>query len=125
MQEFRRGDIVYVDLGQRVNSSVQTGIKMCLVLSNNRSNHYSKILSVCPMTSKSKDNPVHVKVRIGDVHGHFTKDLECLAEQITTVDKRQVLSKMGKIKEDTSVFKKINEALCLQLGLKTDGRENK
>ena len=77
------------------------------------------------MTSKLKDNPVHVKVKIGDVQGRFTKELECLAEQITTVDKRQVLSKMGKIKEDASVFKKINEALCLQLGLNADGRENK
>ncbi len=125
MKEFRRGDIVYVDLGHRVNSSVQAGVKMCLVLSNNRSNHYSKILSVCPMTSKLKDNPVHVKVKIGDVQGRLSKEFECLAEQITTVDKRQVLSKMGKIKEDTLVFKKINEALCLQLGLKTDGRENK
>ena len=43
------------------------------------------------------------------------KDSDCLAEQITTVDKRQIVSKVGHIPEDSKVMQAINKALCIQL----------
>lgn len=115
MKDIKRGDILYIDLGQHVNSSVQSGMRPCIVMSNNVNNRYSTTLCVCPFSGKIKENPVHVKVKPSDVKGYFLKDSDCLAEQITTVDKRQIVSKVGHIPEDSEVMRAINKAVCIQL----------
>lgn len=115
MKDIKRGDILYIDLGQHVNSSVQSGLRPCIVMSNNVNNKYSTTLCVCPFSGKIKENPVHVRVKPSDVKGYFLKDSDCLAEQITTVDKRQIVSKVGHIPEDSEVMRAINKALCIQL----------
>ena len=117
MREFKRGDIIYVDLGHHANSSIQSGMRPCIVLSNNISNHYSTNLCVCPFTGKLKDNPVHVKVKPSDVQGRFLKESDFLAEQIVTIDKKQVVSKVGRIPEDSEIMQAINKAVCMQLGI--------
>lgn len=117
MKEIKRGDIVYVDLGQHGKSSIQSGMRPCIVLSNNKSNRYSTNLCVCPFSGKLKDNPVHVKVKPSDVNGYFLKESDCLAEQIVTIDKKQVVSKVGHIPEDSEIMQAINKAVCLQLGI--------
>lgn len=117
MTEFKRGDVIYVDLGQHANSSVQSGMRPCLVVSNNKSNKYAPILCVCPFSGKIKDNPVHVKVSPEDVNGYFLKDSDCLVEQIVTIDKKMVVSKVGHIPEESDIMGKIDAAMCLQLGL--------
>lgn len=117
MKEIKRGDVIYVDLGQHGNSSIQSGMRPCLVLSNNKSNRYSTNLCVCPFSGKLKDNPVHVKVKPSDVKGYFLKESDCLAEQIVTIDKRQVLSKVGHIPEESAIMQAINKAVCMQLGI--------
>ena len=115
MKDIKRGDILYIDLGQHANSSVQSGLRPCIVMSNNVNNKYSTTLCVCPFSGKIKENPVHVKVKPSDVKGYFLKDSDCLAEQITTVDKRQIASKVGHIPENSEVMRAINKALCIQL----------
>lgn len=117
MNNIKRGDVIYVDLGQHANSSIQSGMRPCVVLSNNKSNRYSTNLCVCPFSGKLKDNPVHVKVKPSDVQGYFLKESDCLAEQIVTIDKKQVVSKVGHIPEDSEIMQKINQAVCVQLGL--------
>ena len=117
MKDIKRGDIIYVELGQHANSSIQSGMRPCVVLSNNKSNKYSTNLCVCPFSGKLKDNPVHVKVKPSDVQGYFLKESDCLAEQIVTIDKKQVVSKVGHIPEDSEIMQKINEAVCMQLGM--------
>lgn len=117
MKEIKRGDVIYVDLGQHPDSSIQSGMRPCIVLSNNKSNRYSTNLCVCPFSGKLKDNPVHVKVKPSDVQGYFLKESDCLAEQIVTIDKKQVVSKVGHIPEDSEIMQKINRAVCVQLGI--------
>ena len=117
MTEFKRGDIIYVDLGQHGNSSVQSGMRPCIVVSNNKSNKYAPILCVCPFSGKIKDNPVHVKVKPSDVSGYFLKDSDCLAEQIVTIDKKMVVSKVGHIPDESAIMGKINAAMRMQLEL--------
>ena len=117
MKDFKRGDIVYVDLGQHANSSVQSGMRPCIVVSNNKNNLYSTNLCVCPFSGKIKENPVHVKVKPSDVRGCFRKISDCLAEQIVTIDKKQVISKVGHVPEDSPIMRAINRAMCLQLGI--------
>ena len=117
MKDIKRGDVIYVELGQHANSSIQSGMRPCVVLSNNVNNRYSPNLCVCPFSGKLKDNPVHVKVKPSDVQGYFLKESDCLAEQIVTIDKKQVVSKVGHIPEDSEIMQKINRAVCVQLGI--------
>ena len=117
MKDIKRGDVIYVDLGQHANSSIQSGLRPCVVLSNNINNRYSTNLCVCPFSGKLKDNPVHVKVKPSDVDGYFLKESDCLAEQIVTIDKKQVVSKVGHIPEDSEIMQKINRAVRMQLGM--------
>ena len=117
MRNIKRGDILYIELGQHANSSVQSGMRPCVVVSNNVNNRYSTTLCVCPFSGKLKENPVHVRVKPSDVNGYFLKESDCLAEQITTVDEKQIVSKVGHMPEDSEIMKKINRAMCLQLGM--------
>ena len=117
MKDFKRGDVIYVDLGQHVNSSVQSGMRPCVVLSNNKSNRYSTNLCVCPLSGQLKDNPVHVKVKPSDVEGYLLKESDFLAEQIVTIDKKQGVSKVGHNPDNSELMQKINEAVCMQLGM--------
>ncbi len=120
MKLIKRGDIIYLDLGQHARSSVQSGIRPCLVVSNDRSNRYSKVLNVCPFSVKEKVNPVHVYIKREDVSGYFQQDSYCMLEQITTIDKRKIISKVGSIKSDSEAMKIIDERLLLQFGLLMD-----
>jgi len=61
-------------------------------------------LCVCPFTTKIKDNPVHVKVVPKDVVGYLEKELEILPEQVVTIDKRMIMSKVGHIPEESDVM---------------------
>lgn len=117
MLRVKRGDVIYVNLGQYKGNSVTTGMRPCLVLSNNKSASSSKTLCVCPFTTKMKDNPVHVKVVPKDVVGYLEKESEILPEQVVTIDKRMIMSKVGHIPEESDVMKVINYAVCLQFGL--------
>ena len=116
--ELRRGDIVYIDLGQHPGSSIQSGLRPCLIVSNNRNNKFSTTINVLPFTARIKDNPVHVVVHPKNVTGYFDRKSDCLAEQITTVDKKAVISKIGRIESDSKVMYEINNAIRLQVGLR-------
>ena len=117
MKEVKRGDVLYVDLGQHPNSSIQSGMRPCIVVSNNKDNHYSPNICVCPFSGKLKKNPVHVRVSPSDVKGYFMKESDCLVEQIVTIDKKKVISKVGHVLEESEAMKAINQAICVQLGI--------
>ena len=51
MKQIIRGDVIYIDLGQYPKSSVQSGVRPCVVVSNNANNKYAKVLCVCPCLS--------------------------------------------------------------------------
>ena len=76
-----RGDIVYVELGQHIKSSVQSGLRPCIVVSNNKANRESKTLSVVPCTSKicKLNVPTHVYLEVENVAGYLERDSLALA----------------------------------------------
>ena len=119
MKEIKRGAIIYVDLGIHPNSSIQSGIRPCVVVSNNKNNRQSKVLSVCPCTTKiDRGNiPTHISLNTLQVKGRFEKDSTILVEQITTIDKRKVISIMGQVESKSGVMDLIDRALFLQLGM--------
>lgn len=52
----KRGDILYVDLGAKYRGSVQGGTRPVVVISNNRANKYSTVITVVPLSSLSVKN---------------------------------------------------------------------
>lgn len=116
-RNLKRGDVIYADLGEHPKCAVQSGNRPCIVISNEKSNRYSSIYNVLPCTGKIKENPVHVRILPQNVHGYFEKESDILPEQITTIDERQIVSKVGHLPEDSKVFHQINKALIKQLSL--------
>lgn len=119
----KRGDIVYAVLLGVPGSSVQKGERPCLVLSNNKSNQYSTILNVYPLTRKIKHNPVHVVITPEDVMGYLASESDFLGEQPTTIDRKQVTSKVGHIDEDSEAMRVCEEAIAKQFAFRFIGKE--
>lgn len=92
MESINRGDIYYVDFGTNVGSE-QGGIRPAIILQNNRGNYYAPTVMVAPITTAKKHKlPTHVPVYPKD--GMKVTSI-ALYEQIMTVDKSRLLSKIG------------------------------
>ena len=48
----KRGDIYFVDFGENIESNKQCGIRPAVIVSNNRANKHSPVITVVPLTSK-------------------------------------------------------------------------
>ena len=115
---YKRGQILYVDLGHKPEG-VQGGLRPCVVVSNDASNHkYAPQITVCALTTKLKNNPVHVIVKPDDIKGYsLLKESDFLPEDITTVFKNKVCATMGYIPRNAEIMNQINYVLAKQLGL--------
>lgn len=93
-QSVRRFEIWFAELGNHYGSSVQSGSRPVLVMSNDVANHYSSTLTVIPMTTvmKKLELPTHIPVSESDcqMYGSHTylRESIALAEQVTTIDKK-------------------------------------
>lgn len=124
MKRYKRGDVVLVNLERRAKGSVQFGIRPCVIISNYITNsERSRILNVIPLSSKEKNIPVHVRIATDDINGFLSEDSYCMVEQIRTIDKCQVLGKMGHIKDESGVMKQINKAMITQFEMITNMEE--
>ena len=64
--KIRRGDILYVDMGEEYEGSIQGGMRPMVVVSNNLANKFSPVITVVPLTSrtyKKRYLPTHVLIR--------------------------------------------------------------
>lgn len=48
--KIRRGDILYADLGVQYQGSMQGGMRPVVVVSNNRANRHSTVITVVPLS---------------------------------------------------------------------------
>lgn len=86
----KRGDVYYVDFGHNIESCKQSGIRPAVIVSNNRANVYSPVITVVPLTSrihKKRSLPTHVYIPRGCGTG-LPKSSMALAEQVETIDKK-------------------------------------
>ena len=79
--------------------------------SNNENNRYSSTINVIPLTAELKSLCVHVLVEEYLECGLKEKSM-LLPEQLTTIDKSQLKSKVGKL--STTYMKKIDKAIDIQ-----------
>ena len=115
---YRRGQVLFVDLGKGA-PGLEGGLRPCVVVSCDKSNHgRSPQITVCPLSSKLKQIPVHVQIRPEDVKGYSLKTVSDLQpEGIQTIPKSAVRGELGYIPDDSSVMQKVDFAISMQLGL--------
>ncbi len=117
MADIKRGNIFYADLGAEYQGSMQGGIRPVVVISNNKANRYSTVLTVVPLSSKiskKQDLPVHVLVPSRKIRG-LVQDSVALCEQVTALDSRQIIEYIGTV--DAETLLRITEAVQVQVGV--------
>ena len=108
-----RGDIWLAELPDGIGS-VQGGIRPVIIISNNVGNSFSTTVTVACITSQCKrpDIPTHVMIS----SPFLQMDSEILLEQIMTVNKSQLTTRIGKVSGEDQ--ERIDEAARIQLGIK-------
>lgn len=94
-----RGHIVMADL-PNMGTSVQCGLRPCIVVSNNKANMYSPNVIVVPLTSRNKKPlPTHYTMLPSKNNGLKVAST-VLAEQILTLSKTMIKRVIGKVEEE-------------------------
>lgn len=112
-----RGDIYYIDFGAAGNTHKQKGIRPAVIVSNNKNNGSSPVVTVVPLTSKTKKKryqPTHVQIPKKCCTG-LTRPSMALAEQLETLDKSCLKDKIGEISNDV-IMEAITVAVLIQVG---------
>lgn len=113
----KRGDIYFVDFGENHNSYKQSGIRPAVIVSNNKANTSSPVITVVPFTArvwKKKYLPTHVQIPLKKSSG-LNKPSMALAEQVETLDKKYLGERIGEI-SDNLIMDAITVALQIQIG---------
>lgn len=117
MKEIKRGDILMVELPNNENSNIQSGFRPVLVVQNNIGNRYSPTVIVVPLTSKIKklEMPTHELIEEKEAIGLKVNSM-VLCEQITTIDKKKVKNKIGRVLSN-EVMEKVTRACAISLAI--------
>lgn len=97
--DIKRGEIYYADLGAPVGSE-QGGERPVLIMQNNVGNRHSPTVIAASITSRQNKTslPTHVFLHAGA--GNLPCDSVVLMEQIRTIDKRRLKSKVGRLNKE-------------------------
>ena len=108
------GDICYVDFGENVGSE-QDGIRPAIIIQNDKGNEYAPTTIVASITSQEKRYlPTHVTVK--PYQSGLDKISTIMFEQIRTIDKGRIKSKVGHIDTDW-LIEKIKKSLTISLNM--------
>ena len=110
----KRGDIYLVDFGYANGTFKERGVRPAVVVSNDKANAFSPVITVVPLTSrvgKKPGQPTHVFLEA--VCSGLKMDSMALAEQVGAIDKAQMVRKVGALPD----MEKIEKALQVQMGL--------
>lgn len=110
---YKRGELYYADLSPVIGSE-QGGVRPVLILQNDVGNRYSPTVIVCAITSKitKAKLPTHVELSAGQFG--LIKNSVALLEQLRTLDKRRLKTKVGELNEQA--MRKIERATLISLG---------
>jgi len=113
-----RGMIVLADLGRHINDSIQGGVRPVVVVSNNRCNRHSSVITVVPLSSRiysKKNMPTHVFVNANENEG-LDRHSIALCEQVTILPVNKIIDvRYGRLNDD--VMDEITEAVQIQIGV--------
>ncbi len=95
-------EVWFAELGDHYGTSVQSGNRPVLVISNDVANRNSPIITVIPLSSKLKklELPVHIVLTEDDcelLRDEHLEDSILLVEQITTIDKTALFNRFCRV----------------------------
>lgn len=109
--KIKRGDIFMADLGSVIGSE-QRGIRPVIVIQNDVGNERSSTVIVAAITSRNKKAlPTHITMKAKCLR----KPSTVLLEQIRTIDKQRLRSRLGHAAERDMI--KIDDALRISLNI--------
>lgn len=111
---FKRYDIWMAHLPTGSNTHVQYGFRPVLVVSNDRANKYSPVVTVIPITSKLNKRQLPTHVFLQDTG--LERSGLALCEQILTLDKSCLKRRVGFIYKEFDRLA-ICHVLAVQLGM--------
>lgn len=108
-----KGDIWYVNLPSN-GDNIQSGVRPAIIVSNNIANKFSPVIQVVALTTKMAKAkiPTHVHLRVNENFG-IKQDSIALCEQIISINKKNLVDKIGLLDEKN--LRRIDEAMSLQL----------
>ena len=99
LMDVKWGDVIYVDVGNEAKGSEQKGNRPAIIVQNDIGNRYSSTTIVALITSQEKRYmPTHVIVE--PWQSGLNKVSTIMLEQIKTIDKSRIISKVGHIETD-------------------------
>lgn len=110
----RNGDIYLTQLDGQAEGSLQAGMRPVFIISNNKANKFSPVITVIPVTSKMGKNQLPTHVYIRDCG--LAKPSIAMAEQITSINKSKLRKRIGSIKR-TEYERQVRKAVEIQLNL--------
>ncbi|MBQ4366061.1 MAG: type II toxin-antitoxin system PemK/MazF family toxin [Clostridia bacterium] len=110
----KRGDIFFADLRPVVGSE-QGGIRPVLIVQNDVGNQFSPTVIAAAITSRTDKTPLPTHILVDAKNSGLQKDSVVLLEQVRTLDKRRLRTRMGALNE--SDMARIDSAIYVSLGL--------
>ena len=115
VMDMKWGDVVFVDFTDNSRDSEQSGIRPAIIIQNDKGNEHSPTTIVASITSQDKRYlPTHVVVK--PYQSGLNKVSTILMEQVRTIDKSRILSKVGHIETDW-LKEKIKKSLTISFGV--------
>ena len=96
-----------------VVGSEQGGVRPVLVVQNDTGNKYSPTVIAAAVTSKINKARLPTHIELPSAFG-LAKDSVILLEQIRTIDKKRLLSRIGELPPAT--MRRVNRAILISLG---------
>lgn len=110
----KKGDIFWADLNPAVGSETSK-TRPVLIVSNNINNQYAATVTILPITSNTeKIYPFEIYLPRGE--GNLTNDSKVKANQIRTIDKQRLKSKIGEV--GNLKLSEIEEAILIHLDIR-------
>ena len=110
----RRGDIYFADLSPVVGCE-QGGIRPVLIVQNDVGNRHSPTVIAAAITSNTHKTRLPTHIELSGAKLGLDRDSVVLLEQIRTIDKRRLRSKMGSLGEKE--MHRVDGAIAVSFGL--------
>ena len=115
LMDIKWGDVVYVDFTDNSRNSEQNGIRPAIIIQNDKGNEHAPTTIVASITSQEK-KPMPTHVMVKPYQSGLNKVSTIMCEQIRTIDKSRIISKVGHI--DTEwLIEKIKKSLTISFNV--------
>ena len=112
---YPRGAVYYVDLGEANGTSVQAGVRPCILVSSDINNFYSPNVNIVSLTTSRTKTSLPVHIFLSAKESGLHRDSICLCEQQCTVPKTALRQYVTTLSDE--LMERVSDGLRIQLSL--------